>query len=250
MKKQRLVIALLLVMCFFFSFSLSSSADNGDTIVYITRTGECYHNSGCSYLKSKIEVTLSEAVNGGYRPCSRCHPPVLDESMPNLKAIPIPSFKPVPTVNPGYSSSRYNTSTRSANYSSVSRPSKNSPSLAGTMLKVAGFCAVAVFICGRGVRQSEERRQAQERARTAANAAAHNYYPPVDRQSSPQVRFQPTQTTITSRTVTPLRQTQPSQVTVTCPRCGAKMVLRNGQYGFFYGCPNFPRCKGTRSYRQ
>lgn len=30
-----------------------------------------------------------------------------------------------------------------------------------------------------------------------------------------------------------------------CPRCGAKMVLRNGRRGKFYGCSRFPYCKGT-----
>ena len=28
-----------------------------------------------------------------------------------------------------------------------------------------------------------------------------------------------------------------------CPRCGGDLVLRNGQYGKFYGCSNYPRCK-------
>ena len=28
-----------------------------------------------------------------------------------------------------------------------------------------------------------------------------------------------------------------------CPRCGGKLVLRDGKYGQFYGCSNFPRCK-------
>ena len=28
-----------------------------------------------------------------------------------------------------------------------------------------------------------------------------------------------------------------------CPRCGGKLVLRNGEYGNFYGCENYPRCK-------
>ena len=31
-----------------------------------------------------------------------------------------------------------------------------------------------------------------------------------------------------------------------CPKCGASMVLRSGPYGSFYGCPNYPSCKGTR----
>lgn len=27
-----------------------------------------------------------------------------------------------------------------------------------------------------------------------------------------------------------------------CPRCGGNLVLRNGKYGQFYGCSNYPRC--------
>lgn len=28
-----------------------------------------------------------------------------------------------------------------------------------------------------------------------------------------------------------------------CPRCGGSLVLRNGRYGQFYGCSNYPQCK-------
>lgn len=28
-----------------------------------------------------------------------------------------------------------------------------------------------------------------------------------------------------------------------CPKCGAKLVLRNSKYGNFYGCSNYPKCK-------
>ena len=28
-----------------------------------------------------------------------------------------------------------------------------------------------------------------------------------------------------------------------CPRCGGNLVLRNGKYGQFYGCSNYPDCK-------
>lgn len=31
-----------------------------------------------------------------------------------------------------------------------------------------------------------------------------------------------------------------------CPQCGARMVLRNGRRGKFYGCSKFPYCRGTR----
>lgn len=28
-----------------------------------------------------------------------------------------------------------------------------------------------------------------------------------------------------------------------CPRCGGTLVLRNGKYGEFLGCSNYPKCK-------
>lgn len=31
-----------------------------------------------------------------------------------------------------------------------------------------------------------------------------------------------------------------------CPKCDNNMVRRNGRYGSFWGCPNFPKCRGTR----
>ena len=31
-----------------------------------------------------------------------------------------------------------------------------------------------------------------------------------------------------------------------CPRCGGELVMRNGRYGPFYGCGNYPRCRYTR----
>ena len=38
--------------------------------------------------------------------------------------------------------------------------------------------------------------------------------------------------------------------TPSCPRCGAKMVLREGEgeWRFFWGCPKAPRCKATLTY--
>lgn len=30
-----------------------------------------------------------------------------------------------------------------------------------------------------------------------------------------------------------------------CPRCSGKLVLRNGKYGEFYGCINYPHCRYT-----
>lgn len=43
--------------------------------VYITKTGEKYHASGCQYLaKSKIAIDKSKAISQGYTACSRCKP--------------------------------------------------------------------------------------------------------------------------------------------------------------------------------
>jgi len=33
-----------------------------------------------------------------------------------------------------------------------------------------------------------------------------------------------------------------------CPRCGGKLVLRDGKYGRFYGCSNYPRCRFTHGH--
>ena len=30
-----------------------------------------------------------------------------------------------------------------------------------------------------------------------------------------------------------------------CPQCGGKLILRQGKYGGFYGCCNYPNCKFT-----
>ena len=50
-------------------------SDNQSQVVYRTRTGKKYHRAGCSYLKSIIETTVSEAQAMGLGPCSRCNPP-------------------------------------------------------------------------------------------------------------------------------------------------------------------------------
>lgn len=34
---------------------------------------------------------------------------------------------------------------------------------------------------------------------------------------------------------------------LSCPRCGGGLVKRNGRFGAFYGCSNFPDCRYTRN---
>ncbi len=51
------------------------SAETKTLTVYVTKTGEKYHSSGCQYLrKSKIAMSLNDAKRS-YSPCSRCNPP-------------------------------------------------------------------------------------------------------------------------------------------------------------------------------
>lgn len=32
-----------------------------------------------------------------------------------------------------------------------------------------------------------------------------------------------------------------------CPRCGRQLVVRHSKYGYFYGCPNYPKCTFKKS---
>jgi very-short-patch-repair endonuclease len=50
-----------------------------------------------------------------------------------------------------------------------------------------------------------------------------------------------------TRATTPTQSSAtPQQGPSSCPRCSAKMILRKGRYGPFYGCSKYPYCKGTR----
>lgn len=32
----------------------------------------------------------------------------------------------------------------------------------------------------------------------------------------------------------------------TCPKCGSYLTVKNGRFGKFMGCSNFPKCRYTR----
>ena len=56
---------------------LSQTAAEENT-VYVTNSGNRYHRDNCRTLRrSKIAVTLEDAVKSGYSPCSICNPPAL-----------------------------------------------------------------------------------------------------------------------------------------------------------------------------
>ena len=44
-----------------------------EALVYVTKTGECYHSFGCHYLKSIRKIGLEQAKSAGYRACSFCN---------------------------------------------------------------------------------------------------------------------------------------------------------------------------------
>ncbi len=76
---RRIVIFLICLFLLSSSFlSPSASADNGDTTVYVTRTGYAYHRDGCYHLKSRIPMSLRDAVRSGHSPCRDCNPPLPD----------------------------------------------------------------------------------------------------------------------------------------------------------------------------
>ena len=76
--RKKIILFACVIFCFF-TLTLTVSADNGSTIVYITDSGEKYHTAGCQYLsRSKNSITLQEADEEGYSPCSKCNPQVYD----------------------------------------------------------------------------------------------------------------------------------------------------------------------------
>ena len=82
MKARIWGVFLLLVWLYLLWLGPSVMAYNGDVIVYVTDTGECYHRDGCTYLKSKRPITL-ERADRMYYACSRCDPPRLGEDSSN-----------------------------------------------------------------------------------------------------------------------------------------------------------------------
>ncbi len=55
-------------------YQVSDGIDFKKETVYITRTGERYHEDGCFHLrKSKFGINIEEAKKRGYTPCKNCH---------------------------------------------------------------------------------------------------------------------------------------------------------------------------------
>lgn len=55
-------------------FQVTDGIDFSERMVFITRTGEKYHEDGCFHLrKSKFGIDVEEAKKKGYTPCKNCH---------------------------------------------------------------------------------------------------------------------------------------------------------------------------------
>lgn len=44
-----------------------------------------------------------------------------------------------------------------------------------------------------------------------------------------------------------MAEIQKSMKVEVCPRCGGELVMRNGKFGRFLGCGNYPKCRYTRN---
>lgn len=63
-----------------------SQNDVSTKVFYITTTGNKYHLSSCHYLgKSSVPITLKEALERGYEPCSDCFDSVNNDSSEQIK---------------------------------------------------------------------------------------------------------------------------------------------------------------------
>jgi micrococcal nuclease len=80
-RTNTVIVKLVFVPLFFALLSVCPhglSAAEGGLTVYVTNSGRRYHEDGCSSLsRSKIAITLADAVRSGYTPCSICKPPAL-----------------------------------------------------------------------------------------------------------------------------------------------------------------------------
>lgn len=170
----RRIIAFLMALTLMFAIAIhafATASDNGDTIVYRTNTGECYHRHGCSYLRrSCIEITLREAVERGLRPCSRCSPPRYNGEIPSKSS----SVARTEQSKSEQASSSSNTNTKTKSDGSTNTKSvissKESKEQRKRTIKLwgVGIAGVVVFVTAAGLftknaifkkRAEEERRK-------------------------------------------------------------------------------------------
>lgn len=76
---KKLISAMLVVAMILALNCVTVFAADGNTTVYATKTGKCYHQIHCRTLKSCIPMTLENASRS-LSPCKVCNPPVLTDT--------------------------------------------------------------------------------------------------------------------------------------------------------------------------
>jgi len=72
---KRVIAAALILAFIAISLFAQDSDEFDEVIVYISNTGTKYHRETCNSLRrSKIPVTLEQAIERGYEPCRNCKP--------------------------------------------------------------------------------------------------------------------------------------------------------------------------------
>ncbi len=242
MKKHAKTLVALVVLCIILPLSIAVYAENGGTIVYYGSYGSCYHRANCTYLSDPIPTTLSSAVARGLSPCSRCKPPRLDTSKSNDNS---------PYVIPDFYPKYYGSSAGGAN--------------SGGGVVVIVVIVLAIFGVRAFSRKSGSKTQPQTTPAPKATPTARPTPPPI---TTPPPKTTPTPIQPTPQPVPPLKPSQPnpplrpttpkpsptptkpSNNALRCPKCGAKMYLKTGRFGKFYGCSRFPDCRGSRNYAE
>ena len=242
MKKRAKTLVALIVLCLILPLSIAVYADNGGTIVYLGTYSDCYHRANCTYLDNPSPTTLSAAVALGKRPCSRCMPPRLDTSKSNDNSPYV-----IPNSYPNY-------------YGSSAGGGGNSGGVAVIVVIVLAIFGVRAFSRKSGNKPQPQTTPAPRTTPTTRQTPPQITTPPPKTIPTPiQPTPQPIPSLKPSQPNPPLRPTapkpsptptKPSNNAPRCPKCGAKMYLKTGRFGKFYGCSRFPECKGSRNYTE
>ena len=122
---------------------------------------------------------------------------------------------------------------KTAGTSNSTTATTDSSSGGGSKLLLGGAAITAYGI----YKHSKSKKESSSTPVRKSNQAPNH----VAQQTKKTVAISPSQQKLPERTKTVSRDV------IKCPKCGSKMVMRKGRYGYFYGCSRYPYCKGTRS---
>lgn len=101
MGKQKLYFFTIRFLMWIVPVACSSVSTEAQT-VYVTKTGKKYHSADCRHLsKSSFPISLSDAVNKGYTPCSVCSQSVVSNDSAKVnRLLDAPKVNPSPPAKP------------------------------------------------------------------------------------------------------------------------------------------------------